>query len=127
MITRNQRITALGLFVAMGFATITGATFAQEQAEAETHAAQKRLEQKQASSAMGMRAYMKKDYTTAYKLFEAGEREDGFLLFQLGLMDMTGEGTARDLGKAKSRFQRSCNLNFELACTALENLAKRGM
>lgn len=127
MISRKQRITAIGLLVAMGFATITGAVFAQEQTETETHAAQKRLEQQQASSALGMRAYMKKDYTTAYKHFEAGEREDGFILFQLGLMDMTGEGTARDLNKAKSRFQRSCNLNFELACTALENLAKRGM
>lgn len=72
-----------------------------------------------------LHAYRAKDYNRAYKLLEASEHtKTPIVYFQLGMMDLTGEGTVRDWNKAKRRFNKACELDFEIACTAVENIEK---
>lgn len=74
------------------------------------------------------RAYRGKDYATAYRLFEQVESQnDTTVLFQLGFMDMIGEGTVRNREKARERYQKACDMEFKLACTALDSMDKHGL
>lgn len=73
-------------------------------------------------------AYKAKDYDTAYRLFEATEPyNDPYSLFQLGLMNFLGEGTPKNNAKAKAYYQKSCDLQFTMACNAYENMLKKGL
>lgn len=81
-----------------------------------------------ASAGMALQAYRAKDYERAYQLFEAVEHENSpMVVFQLGFMDMIGEGTKRNLKSAKDRYERACELEFAMACLALSSLEERGM
>lgn len=72
-------------------------------------------------------SYRKKDFKTAYNMFEELEThgKDAFVTFQLGYMDYLGKGTKKDLNSATRRYKLSCEMGLDLGCKAHKTLVNK--